>query len=163
MHRSKRVTLISSPPLTSRGYIMIVEKGNLVKLHYTAKIYDRIIDSSKGEEPIEFRVGQDQVLLGLEESVLGLRKGEKKNVILPPEKTYGQRQKNLLVYAPLESLQELGKPIQKGTIVPLKSEQGEVQLATIIHASEHTVTLDLNHPLAGQTIKFELEIVDVKQ
>ena len=142
---------------------MAVEKGNLVKLHYTAKVYDKVIDSSYDEEPIEFRVGVDEILPGLEESVLGLSKGEKKNVMLPPEKAYGQRQENLVVYAQRESLQGLHKPIQVGTIFPFSSEEGEVQLATIIHASEHTVTLDLNHPLAGQRIEFELEIVDIKQ
>lgn len=131
----------------------------MVKMHYTAKIDDRVIDTSLNKDPIEFKAGEGQVIQGLDEAVVGLEKGEKKTVVVPPEKAYGQRQEGLTEKVPRGEFRE---PPEEGAIVQLRTDQGEVRLATIAKVEEDNVTLDLNHPLAGQTIKFELEIVDVK-
>ncbi|NIR87916.1 peptidylprolyl isomerase [Candidatus Bathyarchaeota archaeon] len=141
---------------------MVIENGNLVKMHFDAKIDDRVIDTSRNRDPIEFKVGEGQVLQGLDEAVVGLKKGEKKTVMVPPEKAYGQRQEGLTQKIPRDRFRELPQRIEEGTVVRYRTEQGKVRLATIAKVEEDNVTLDLNHPLAGQAIKFELEIVDIK-
>ncbi|WP_309491897.1 peptidylprolyl isomerase [Candidatus Hecatella orcuttiae] len=141
---------------------MVVEKGSLVKVHYIAEVDGRVVDSTLHRDPIEFRVGEGRVLLGLEEAVLGLEKGVKKTVIIPPEKAHGIREENLTVEIPKEMFQGPSEQIKEGVIVQLKTEEGKTQMATIVEVREDSVTLDLNHPLAGRAIKFKLEIVDVE-
>lgn len=137
---------------------MVIEKGNLIKMHYIAKIDDHVIDTTLDRDPIEFKVGEGEVLQGLDEAVLGLEKGEKKTVVVPPEKAYGQRQEGLTEKIPRDRFKEP----REGAIIQIINEIGEVRLATIEKVEEDNVTIDLNHPLAGQTIKFEIEIVDIK-
>ncbi|NIW13005.1 MAG: peptidylprolyl isomerase, partial [Candidatus Thorarchaeota archaeon] len=95
-------------------------------------------------------------------AVVGLQKGEKKTVTVPPEKAYGQRQEDRIRKIPRDRFGEPSKRIEEGTVVQYRTQQGKARLATVAKVEEENVTLDLNHPLAGQTIKFELEIVDIK-
>jgi peptidylprolyl isomerase len=143
---------------------LVVERGNIIKMHYTAKIDDRVVDTTLNRGPVEFRVGEGQVLQGLDEAVVGLEKGEKKTVIIPPEKAYGRRREDLVGKISRDRFGGIPlEHVREGTIVKLRTEQGEIRLATIVRVEEDDVTLDFNHPLAGQTIKFEIEIVDIKQ
>jgi peptidylprolyl isomerase len=141
---------------------LAIENGNVVKMHYEAKIGDRVIDTSRNKEPLEFKVGEGYVIQGLDEAVVGLESGEKKTVVVPPEKGYGKRQENLVTKMPRNKANEPPKGIEEGNIVRYRTEQGAVRLATVTKVEEDNVTLDLNHPLAGQTLTFDLEIVDVK-
>ncbi len=142
---------------------MVVERGNIVKMHYTAMVDDRVIDTTKGREPIEFKVGEREVIEGLDEAVIGLEEGEKKTVIVPPEKAYGPRREGLLGKVPLERFRLIPPDqLREGAIVQLRTIEG-IRLATIMKVEEDGVTLDFNHPLAGKTIKFEIEIVEVKK
>lgn len=141
---------------------MVIQHGNKVKIHYNAKVDDEIIDTSRNKEPMEFEVGEGKVVPGLEEGVVGLEEGEKKIVVVPPEKAYGEREEGLTKELPRETFRDSSQQIKKGMVLRYRTERGEVGLATIAKVKEENVTLDLNHPLAGQTIKFEIEIVDVK-
>lgn len=141
---------------------MAIEKGNVVKIHYDAKIGERVIDSSRNKEPLEFKVGEGHVLQGLDEAVVGLNSGEKKTVVVPPEKGYGERKEGFTQNVPRDKSKEPPKGLKEGNIVGYKTEKGTVNYATITKVEDDEVTLDLNHPLAGQTLTFDLEIVDVK-
>jgi len=140
---------------------LAVERGNLIKIHYTAKIGDQVTDSSRGRDPVEFRVGEGQVVQGMDEAVVGLEKGEKKTIIVPPEKAYGQRQEGLIMEIPREYFGAMREQVQEGDIIQIKTKD-DSRLVTVMQVREEKVTLDLNHPLAGQTITYELEIVDIK-
>ena len=141
---------------------MAVKRGSVVKIHYTAMVGDRLIDTTHDREPIEFKVGEGQVIEGLDEAVIGLRKGDKKTVVVPPEKAYGERQEDLTGKIPLERFSAIPpEHLKEGTIVQLRTLEG-IRLATILRVDEDGVILDFNHPLAGQTIKFEIEVVDVR-
>jgi peptidylprolyl isomerase len=141
---------------------LVIENGNVVKMHYNAKIGDRVIDTSRDKEPIEFKVGEGQILQGLDEAVVGLDSGDKKTVVVPPEKAYGQRKDGLTQKIPRDKSREPPKGIKEGNIIQYKNEQGKNRYATIAKVEENNITVDLNHPLAGQTINFDLEIVDVQ-
>ena len=141
---------------------MTIEKGNVVKLHYAAKIGDRVIDTTRDKTPLEFKVGEGQVLKGLDEAVVGLENGAKKTVVIPPEKGYGKRKDDFLTKMPRKKSNEPEKGIKEGTIVRYKTEKGVFKYATVKKVEETNVTLDLNHPLAGQTLTFDLEILAVK-
>jgi peptidylprolyl isomerase len=141
---------------------LVIENGNVIKMHYSAKIGDRVIDTSRNKNPIEFKVGEGQILQGLDEAVVGLKTGDKKTVVVPPEKAYGQRKEGLTQKIPRDKSREPLKGIKEGSVIQYKNEQGKKRYATIAKVEEDNITLDLNHPLAGQTLNFDLEIVDVK-
>ncbi len=141
---------------------MAIQKGNVVKLHYDAKVGDQIIDSSRDKTPLEFKVGEGKVLKGLDEAVVGLDSGAKKTVVIPPEKGYGLRKDGLFTEIARDKSKEPETGIMEGHVVCFKTDIGEIKYATVAKVEDDTITLDLNHPLAGQTITFDLEVVDVK-
>jgi FKBP-type peptidyl-prolyl cis-trans isomerase 2 len=141
---------------------LVIKNGDVVKIHYSAKIGDRLIDTSRNKRPIEFKVGEGQILQGLDEAVVGLDTGDKKTVVVPPEKAYGQRKEGLTQKIPRDKFKEPPKGIEEGNIIKYKTKQGKDMYATIAKVEEDNLTLDLNHPLAGQTLNFDLEILDVK-
>ena len=142
---------------------MAIEKGNVVKIHYDAKIGDRVIDTCQSQEPLEFKVGEGYVIKGLEEAIVGLNQGEKKTITIPPEKAYGERQEGLTKKLARNKEVEPQTGIQKGNIVRYQTPEGAIRFATVTQVEEDNVTLDLNHPLAGETITFNIEIVEVKE
>jgi peptidylprolyl isomerase len=141
---------------------LAIENGNVIKMHYEAKIGDRVIDTSRKGDPLEFKVGVGYVIQGLDEALVGLETGEKKTVVVPPEKAYGKRNAGFTTKMPRNKSNEPEKGIKEGNIIRYKTEDGAVKVATVTKVEEDSVTLDLNHPLAGQTLTFDLEIVDIK-
>jgi peptidylprolyl isomerase len=163
LNLNKKVILICEVECAHCGVdFLAIENGNIVKMHYEAKIGDHVIDTSRDKKPLEFKVGEGHVLQGLDEAVVGLKNGEKKTIVVPPEKGYGERKENFTTKMPRNKSNEPPKGIEEGNIVRYKNEQGAVKLATITKVEEDNVTIDMNHPLAGQTLTFDLEIVDVK-
>lgn len=142
--------------------LLTIKNGNVVKMHYNAKIGDRVIDTSRDKNPLEFKVGEGHVLKGLDEAVVGLENGAKETVVVPPENAYGERQEGRLTKMPRIKSNEPADGIEEGKIVRYKTEQGTFKYATVTKVEENNITLDLNHPLAGQTLTFDLEILDVK-
>lgn len=134
----------------------------MVKMHYNAKIGDRLIDTSRNKNPIEFKVGEGQILQGLDEAVVGLETGDKKTVVVPPEKAYGQRKEELIQKIRRDKSKEPAEGIEEGNVIQFKTKEGKNGYATVTKVEEDNITIDLNHPLAGRTINFDLEIVDVK-
>ena len=131
-------------------------------MHYNAKIGDRLIDTSRNKNPIEFKVGEGQILQGLDEAVVGLETGDKKTVVVPPEKAYGQRKEELIQKIRRDKSKEPAEGIEEGNVIQFKTKEGKNGYATVTKVEEDNITIDLNHPLAGRTINFDLEIVDVK-
>lgn len=139
---------------------MSIEKGNVVKIRYEAKVGDRVIDSSREKKPLEFKVGEGEVIKGLDEAVVGLNSGEKKTVNIPPEKAYGKRQEGFTHKMPRSKLRKSYKRIEKGNVVRYNTDKGVVKFATVAEVKEDDIIFDLNHPLAGETITFDLEILE---
>jgi peptidylprolyl isomerase len=137
------------------------KNGDQVSVHYTGKLVDgSIFDSSIGEEPLVFTLGDEEVIEGFEEGVLGMSVGEKKTVVLAPEKAYGQRDDEMLIVVPIAEM-PIDFEIEVGDELEIMDEEDEPFLVVVSQLSEDSVTLDGNPPLAGETLTFELELVAI--
>lgn len=140
------------------------EKGNTVWVHYTGRLKDgTIFDSSRtGQEPLQFVIGTGTVIPGFERAVIGMRVGEKKTVQIPPEQAYGEYVEEFVKIVPRSQL-NVDFDLREGMSLELHTESGRVIPITVTEVTDTTVTLDANHPLAGQTLFFEIELVAISQ
>jgi FKBP-type peptidyl-prolyl cis-trans isomerase SlyD len=138
-----------------------VEDNLVVKLDYTLIIEDEIMESTDEAEPIEFIQGIGQIIPGLEEALYGMKVGEMKVVEIQPEDAYGEYDPDSLEVANIDEFSE-EIPLDVGTFLDLRDDEGEVLSAQIIEADDETVTLDFNHPLAGKTLTFEIKVADLR-
>lgn len=136
--------------------------GDTVKVHYTGKLEDgTVFDSSEREAPLEFTIGAGQIISGFEEAVMGMAAGESKLATIPPQQAYGPYRKEMTAVVPREQLPEDLTP-QVGQQLSVQQQQGGRFTVTITEVADETVTLDANHQLAGKTLTFELELVEVR-
>lgn len=138
--------------------------GDTVRVHYEGQLSDgTIFDSSLEREPIEFILGQDTVIPGFEQAVIGMEVGESKDVSIPPEDGFGEYSEDLVVnieksILPPDINPELGMQLE----VSSEEEVEETpRVFTIAEIAEDSVTLDGNHPLAGEEIAFKIELVEI--
>lgn len=138
----------------------MIQKGSKVVINYTLTVDGEVVDQSEGREPLSFEHGAGQIIPGLEEKILGMKKGDKKKVQVAPEKAYGERQEEAVQKVPLTAFEET-KELKVGDIVKGQVEDQQFQ-AVIIELGDAEVTLDMNHPLAGKTLHFDIEVVSVE-
>ncbi|HII67795.1 MULTISPECIES: peptidylprolyl isomerase, partial [Thermococcus] len=152
---------------------MKVEKGDFVVFNYIGKfengeIFDTTYEDIAKEAgiymedrtygPLGANVGVGELIPGMDEALLGMEVGEKKNITIPPEKGYGMPRDDLIINVPTSEFKKAGiEPIEGAYIM---TDSGIAQITAI---GEENVTLDFNHPLAGKTLVFEVEVVDVKK
>jgi FKBP-type peptidyl-prolyl cis-trans isomerase 2 len=138
------------------------KKGDKITIHFTVKTDDgQIVESSNENEPQTFQIGDHNLLPGLNKALLGLKKGDKKTITIPPDEAFGERKEDLLREAPKTIIKGDVKGTE-GEIVELNSKEGKHYLATIQEVKKDTIILDLNHPLAGETLTFEIQVVDTE-
>jgi peptidylprolyl isomerase len=136
----------------------MIKEGNKVTVHYTGKFEDgNVFDSSNGKDPIEFVVGQNQVIPGFEGAVMGLDKGGSTTVTVEPAQGYGEFREDLILSLPAD---QVPADAQVGANLQGQDPTGNMVNVTIKEINEKTVTLDANHPLAGKTLTFDIEVVD---
>ncbi len=137
-------------------------QGDTVLVHYTGMLDDgTVFDSSIDRDPIKFTIGDQTVIRGVEDAVVGLRVGEKKKVVIGPEDAYGPHLKDKVAVVDRSQLPDDLEP-RTGTILKGRSPKGTIML-TITDVTEDQVTLDANHPLAGKQLTFELEIMEISR
>lgn len=135
--------------------------GDRVKIHYTGTLDDGSqFDSSAGRDPLEFELGSGQVIPGVENAVEGMSEGDSKNIRLEPDDAYGPRYDQLIQEVPRSELPDELSP-QEGMALQGKSPDGSVTQFTVTAVTDETVTVDANHPLAGQALSFEIELVKI--
>ena len=140
---------------------MKIANDKVVSFHYTLRNDNGdILDSSEGRDPLFYLHGKGNIIPGLESELLDKEAGTKMNVSIPPEEAYGVRNPELEQDVPLDRFTEPEK-IKEGMQVQIQSNQG-AQVATITKIAGETVTLDMNHPLADQTLHFAVEVVEVR-
>lgn len=138
-----------------------VKAGDKIKVHYHGKLTNgQTFDSSEGREPLEFEVGSGQVIKGFDDGVTGMAVGDKKTIEIPADEAYGPRNEEMVIDMPkerfpAEMVLELGMPLM------MTDGQGQNFQVVITEIKENTVMLDANHPLAGQTLIFDLELVEI--
>lgn len=138
-----------------------VENGNFVSVHYNGTLENgEQFDSSEGRPPLEFKVGAGQMIKGFEAAVMGMAVNEKKTVTLAPEEAYGDRDENQTHDFPRDQVPPDMDP-QVGQTIGLTTPQGQQIPARIIAVDDQKVRFDLNHPLAGKTLTFEIEVVSI--
>lgn len=142
---------------------MEVKNGTKVKVHYTGTIDDgKVFDSSEGKEPLEFVVGSGQIIKGFEEGIVGMKEGEEKEIKIPSDKAYGQRNEQMIQQVPRDSWNADSEP-KEGMQLMLKSPDGKQMLATIAKVEDDTLTIDMNHPLAGKDLTFKVKVESVEE
>lgn len=129
-------------------------------MHYTGTLADGTeFDTSRGRDPISFTLGEGDVIPGFETAVAELEVGQSATVTIPATEAYGDRNEDALQQFPLEAFGE--SVPQVGWGVELQNPQGQRVNAMVVEIGDETVTLDFNHPLAGQDLTFDLELVQI--
>ena len=142
---------------------MEVKNGSKVKVHYTGSFEDgNVFDTSEGKDPLEFEVGSGKLIKGFDTALIGMKEGEEKEVTLKPEEAYGEKHDNLVQEVPKDALKGQFDP-KEGMQLMLKAPDGHQMVATIVKVGDEKLTIDMNHPLAGKTLKFKLKVVNVEE
>lgn len=141
--------------------LTVVTKGSKVSVEYTGSFEDgTVFDTSEGKAPITFVAGNSEVIKGFDDAVVGMKKGEQKKIKVTSDEGYGSRDEKLQQQVPRSVFPQEMK-LEKGMGFSFKTPQGQVIHATITEANAETVTVDMNHPLAGKSLVFELKVVDI--
>ncbi len=137
------------------------KQGDKVKVHYKGSLADgTVFDSSEGRDPLEFVVGQHQVIPGFEDAVEGMNVGDSTETTIPADQAYGQRREDLVLTVPKAQMPEGLEP-EVGMQLQLRQPDGRPAIARITEVTEDAVTLDVNHPLAGQDLTFSIDLVEI--
>ncbi|MBY0536881.1 MAG: peptidylprolyl isomerase [Chitinophagaceae bacterium] len=139
-----------------------VKSGDTIKVHYHGRLVSgETFDSSQGREPLEFEVGSGMVIPGFDNGVTGMTIGEKKTIHIPADQAYGPKSAEYMVEFPLNQFPPDMKP-EVGMPLTMTTAQGHPVQVVIAEIKEEVVILDANHPLAGQDLIFDLELVEIK-
>ncbi len=141
---------------------MKAKEGSKVKIEYEGKLDDgTVFDSSeKHGKPLEFEIGEGMVIKGFENAIIGMEKGQEKEITIKPEEAYGQHNDQLIKKIPREQLPKEPEP-KKGMMLAIGTPDGKQFPATIVEVTDKEITLDLNHPLAGKTLHFKIKLVEI--
>ncbi len=139
----------------------MVGDGSTVKVHYTLAVDGKEIDSSRKGEPMSFQVGSNKVIPGFENAVKGMSVGQKKSFQVKPEDGYGQEDPRHVIEVPKSQLPPGAKP-EVGMILYAEGQGGRATPVKTAAVKSDSVMVDFNHPLAGKTLNFDVEIVEIK-
>ena len=138
-----------------------VAKNKVVSIHYTVSDGGKKVESSRGEEPLMYLHGHGQIISGLEKALGGKEVGAKFKLDVSPKDGYGDYDEELVGELQKSQFKDK-KELKVGAIFQFASPDGEVAVARITAVGKDTVTVDQNHPFAGKTLQFEVEVVDVR-
>jgi peptidylprolyl isomerase len=137
------------------------KQGDTVRIHYTGKLDDgTVFDSSEGREPLEFTIGQEQVIPGFEKAVLGMQPGEKRSTTIVPDEGYGPYQDEMVFEVDRSKLPGNMEP-QVGMELQVRTPDGMMIPVVIVDVADDRITIDANHPLAGRDLVFDIELVEI--
>jgi peptidylprolyl isomerase len=138
-----------------------VKSGDKVKVNYHGKLRNgETFDSSEGREPLEFTVGSGQVIKGFDDGVLDMQVGDKRTVEINVNDAYGEKEEDRIVEFPKDQFPPEMKP-EAGMQLMMTDGEGHSIPVVVIEVKEDTVILDANHPLAGQDLVFDIELVEI--
>lgn len=140
---------------------MKVKKGSIVEFHYTG-CFDsgEEFSSTVGKKPIKCKVGEGEMIRGIEEALMGMQKLERKTIVVYPDKAYGERNETLVYKMPKDVIGD--RSVEVGHILKVKNEKGKTFDARVITIEPDVITLDLNHLLAGRVLKFDIELIGLE-
>ena len=137
------------------------KEGDTVKVHYTGKLTDgTVFDSSRDKDPLEFQLGQGQLIPGFEQAVDGMKPGDSKTINIPADDAYGQRREELTQKVPRQQM-PTDIEIEVGQRFKIGEQEGQPMIVQVSEVSESEITLDANHPLAGKDLEFDIELMEI--
>jgi len=141
---------------------MTAQKGSTVKVHYTGTLKEdgSQFDSSEGRDPLEFKLGEGMVIAGFEKAVIGKSAGDAVTVEIPPAEAYGEPNDQLVFQVRKEQLPP-NVELEEGIMLEIRTEDGSPAYVRVTAFDDEMVTLDGNHPLAGQTLIFDIKVVEL--
>lgn len=140
---------------------MTAKSGDTVKVHYTGTLDDGTqFDSSAGREPLQFQLGGGQIIPGFEEAVMGLSPGDSVTKTIPADQAYGPHREEMVLIVDKSSFPENINPTPGQQLEVRQSDNHTVDVV-VTEVTDESVTLDANHPLAGQDLTFEIELVEI--
>jgi len=135
--------------------------GDTVKVHYTGTLEDgEVFDTSREREPLEFKLGEGQLIPGFEKAVKGMSEGDSAQVDIPSNEAYGEAREDLVIKVPKDQLPNDVEP-QVGMQLQVNQPNGQPIPVRITEVGENDLTLDANHPLAGKDLTFDIELVEL--
>ena len=138
-----------------------IEKDSKVKVHYTGKLETgEVFDTSRQREPLEFTMGQGQLIPGFENAILGLAVGEETTASIPSSEAYGEHNPEMVITVTKDQLPEDMEPAE-GLQLQLNQPNGQPIPCVVAKVEGEDVTIDANHPLAGKDLTFDIEVVDI--
>ncbi len=140
---------------------MEIEKDHVVAFHYALSENGRPLESSENQDPMVCLIGAGNIIPGLEEAMLGRSKGDSFSVTIPPEKAYGPFQEKLLTRVSAKHLGVEARKLKPGMVLRIQTRRGP-QMMRVVKAGRFMVNLDANHPMAGMTLTFDIDIQDVR-
>ncbi|MEJ2481876.1 MAG: peptidylprolyl isomerase [Gemmatimonadota bacterium] len=136
--------------------------GDTVAVHYTGSLDDEsVFDSSRGRDPLEFTIGTGQVIPGFEEAVIGLEPGASARTRIEPEQAYGPRREDLRIPIARDQFPD-GMEVSEGDHLQMQTQDGQSIPVHVVQVGDESVTVDANHPLAGQALTFEIELLEIR-
>ncbi len=137
-----------------------VRNGDTISVNYTGKFEDgNVFDSSEGKEPLKFTVGAGQLIKGFDDAVIGMKTGDKKTVTLAPDDAYGEHRADMVIDIPKSQIPE-DMQLEIGQRLHLRDPKGQPVPAMVAEITDDAVKMDANHPMAGKTLVFDLEVVE---
>ncbi len=144
--------------MDSERYIKI---GDTIKVHFTGKLDDgTIFESSQEGKPLSFKVGNGEVIMGIDEAVIGMKAGQEKNIFISSDKAYGPIEKELKILIEKEKLPK-DLEVKKNYMLQIPNEDGKPYNVRVSDITENEIELDGNHPLAGKNLIFDLKVLEI--
>lgn len=138
-----------------------VKSGDKIKVHYHGRLTNgETFDKSEGREPLEFEVGSGMVIKGFDDGVTGMAVGDKKTINIPADEAYGPKNPDMIIDMPKDRFPK-DMEIEVGMPLSMSDGQGQQFQVVVAEVQEEVVILDANHPLAGEDLIFDLELVEI--
>jgi len=139
-----------------------VQKDVVVSMEYTLHVDNEEIDSSKGQDPLQFLAGHGNIITGLEREMMGMKVGESKDVIIPPAEGYGEYDEEAFMSVPRDAFPK-DMSIEEGVELSVRDDSGQSRYARVDTIEGDNVTLNFNHPLAGDELHFNVKVVALRE
>lgn len=140
---------------------LVVAAGKRVSMHYVLSINSEPVESTQGKEPLTFVVGDNKIIPGLEKQLLGMSVGQEKKIIVDPMDAYGPVDPGAFKQVPRSAMPQ-DTELKPGVVVEVEDPQGGAFPGVVWEVKPETVVLNFNHPLAGQTLEFDVQILDIQ-
>jgi len=142
---------------------MQISQNTVAAIDYTLKdATGEVLDTSEGRQPLSYLHGAGNLVPGLESALEGSTEGDSLQVTVQPDEGYGQRDENLIQAVPKEAFSGVDQ-VEAGMRFQATDDQGQVRLVTVTEVADEEVTVDANHPLAGQELHFDVSVVEVRE